>query len=76
MRRLFAILVLAVFAAPAAACINDFGLSASEREFRSNYQGGDKPGESTDPMLRYAVGGVGWVFLLGATAVTLRRQWR
>lgn len=76
MKQLFALFAAALLAAPAVACINDFGLSSSEREFRSTYQGGDKPAETSESTLRYALGGAGWALLLGATAYTLCRPGR
>jgi hypothetical protein len=78
MRRLFASLAaLAVVGSPAVACINDSELPGHEREFRSSYQAGRKPGgESQSFLQQYGPGTAaiaGGVLLLGAGLVVVRR---
>jgi len=69
MRHLLAALVLAAFAAPAFACLNDVELPSHEREFRSQYRGSEgpptPPSESSNSWLIYAASGV----MLGGAAV-------
>ena len=70
-RRLLTAAALAVFPAPAVACINDSELPGHEREFRSSYQQSDyqppsPPAESSRP---YVLGGAGLV--LAAVGVGL-----
>jgi len=77
MRRLFALLTLAVASCPAVACINDSELPGHEREFRSSYQADRKPAELSPSILQqYGPGTaatVGGVLLVGAGVITFRR---
>jgi hypothetical protein len=70
MKRLLACLVLAVLAAPAAACLNDVELPSHEREFRSQYNLSTPPPapalESTEPIGNPLLLGGGTVLLIGA----------
>ena len=72
MRRLLVCLALALFAAPAAACINDSDLSSHEREFKSQYRGKSyspiSPTES--PAQNIMIGG-GGMLLGGAAALVV-----
>lgn len=78
MRRLFALLTLAVASCPALACINDSELPGHEREFRSSYQTDRKPSEpAPSPLQQYGPGtvaGVGGVLLVGAGLITTVRR--
>jgi hypothetical protein len=72
--RLLAVLALAAFAGPAAACINDGELPNHEREFRSQYRGSPPPVTSPEPSGRPSNGvliGAGVSLLVAATALTL-----
>lgn len=80
MRRLLVCLALALFAAPAAACINDGELPGHEREFRSQYR--DSPlamlSEASPtrwiPFRYQAMIGSGMLLATGATMVVLHRR--
>ncbi len=70
MKRLLVCLALAIFAGPAAACINDAELPTHEREFRSSYKSSPAPTPaSTMPSL---MGWAGAALLVGAAAVAYR----
>jgi hypothetical protein len=77
MPRIFAILALAAFAAPAFACDNSSELPKYEREFRSQYKE-----DTASPATPYAAHRVtamavaGAALFVGATVVTLRRRGR
>jgi hypothetical protein len=75
MYRLLACLVLAVFAGPAAACINDTELPGHEREFRSHYLGPavtpPPPSTSAEPPDYQLMYGGGVALLVGAAVVAL-----
>lgn len=77
MRRLFALLTLAVASAPTLACINDSELPSHEREFRSSYQADRKPSEQPPSFLQqYGPGtaaAVGGVLLVAAGVIAARR---
>jgi hypothetical protein len=72
MRRLLVCLALALFAAPAAACINDSELPSHEREFKSQYRGtGYSPVAPTDSPAQNIMIGGGGVLLGGAAAMVV-----
>ena len=75
MRRLLALLVLAGFAGPAAACINDNELPKYEREFRSQYRGQEGPPAtpSSGTPYEYILLGTGGALMMGATVIAIRR---
>jgi hypothetical protein len=84
LRGLAAVLVLAVGAMPARACINDREVVPAEREFKSQYQQpSPAPNSSTQPAPSQGQGmpllflGSCAVLLLGATVSVLdsRRRW-
>ncbi|OWK45046.1 hypothetical protein [Fimbriiglobus ruber] len=77
-RFLTCLVVIALAAAPAVACINDSELQSHEREFRSQY---GKPAPvaappanppSSSPSSGTIAGGAGVLLLLGATVVAWR----
>lgn len=78
--RLFAAAaMLALVAAPASACINDFETERQERQFKSLYPDtpGPSPGnESVSPLVSYAGAGAGIALLAAAGYLGLiRRPW-
>jgi len=75
MRRIFAVLALAAFAAPAAACINDSALPKYETEFRSQYRSTTPPAPaSSSSDHQFLMYGAGSALLIGATVMTVRRR--
>ena len=75
MRRIFAVLALAAFAAPALACDNSSELPKYEREFRSQYQDTPaSPPSSSDTHTVTAMTAAGGALAVGAMVVTFRRR--
>jgi hypothetical protein len=85
MRRLIlkftALLLLAAFASPVLACINDREVNRSEREFKSQYMTPTPTSEpstppSQDSWTPFALLGGGAVLLVGATVTTFKQTRR
>jgi hypothetical protein len=81
--RLSALMLLAVAALPARACINDREVNRAEREFKSQYlqtapetQPAPDPSGTQETALPIAFLGGGGVLLLGATATVLNLRTR
>ena len=79
MRRCALILIVALIAGPADACLNDSGSSTAETQFRSRYSAdGVTPSETVGPLLQAAIiGTVGVAAVgIGAAMVATRRDRR
>lgn len=70
MRHVLAALIVAAFAAPAFACLNDQELPSHEREFRSQYRGSEPPAKTSESPNYFRAYGAGGALLLGATVLT------
>jgi hypothetical protein len=74
-RRLLILAVLAVFTAPAAACINDSELPGHEREFRSSYQQSTyQPPEPETYTRSYVLGGTGILLAVVGAGLAIRHR--